>query len=96
MPFKPIGFILAALLAAASTSVVAENSLDPILHKAIQAYQVKPHQPSERRLGPKEKLGQALFFDPFVSGPKKNCLRDVPCAEQGGWRWASDGGWVRR
>lgn len=75
MTFKPIGFILAALLSAASSTVVAENSLDPILRKAIQAYLVKPHLSSERRLGPKEKLGQALFFDPFVSGPK-----NIACA----------------
>jgi cytochrome c peroxidase len=71
MPFKPTAFVLAALLALASPNVIGENSLDPILRKAVQAYQVKPHHPSERRLGPKEKLGQALFFDPFVSGPKK-------------------------
>jgi cytochrome c peroxidase len=71
MSKKYAAFIVAALLAATSPGVAADNSLDSILHKAIQAYQVKPHQPSERRLGPKEKLGQALFFDPFVSGPKK-------------------------
>lgn len=71
MSKKYAAFIVAALLAATSPGVAADNSLDSILHKAIQAYQVKPHQSSERRLGPKEKLGQALFFDPFVSGPKK-------------------------
>ncbi len=62
---------LVALFAASSQNVGANNSLDSILHKVIQAYQIQPHQPSELKLGPKEKLGQALFFDPFVSGPKK-------------------------
>jgi cytochrome c peroxidase len=71
MSKKSAAFIVAALLAATSPGVAADNSLDSILHKAIQAYQVEPHKPSERKLGSKEKLGQALFFDPFVSGPKK-------------------------
>lgn len=43
---------------------------DVLLRKAIAAYQVEAHTPAVRHFGPNEKLGQALFFDPFVSGPK--------------------------
>lgn len=70
MPRNSVALILAVPLAATSLQVVADNALDSILHKAIQAYQIKPHQPLKRSLGPKERLGQALFFDPIVSGPK--------------------------
>lgn len=48
---------------------------DRLLAKVIQAYQVKPLQPRPVSLGPKEVLGQALFFDPIVSGP-----RAISCA----------------
>lgn len=51
-------------------AVSAAPSDDVILRKAIEAYQLKPLVPTERSLGAKERLGQALFFDPFVSGPK--------------------------
>lgn len=59
---------LVGKLAAANAS---DNFEDTVLRKAIQAYQVQPHNPVDRKFGAKEKLGQALFFDPFVSGPKK-------------------------
>lgn len=48
---------------------------DHLLSKVIQAYQVRPLQPRPVSLGPKEVLGQALFFDPIVSGP-----RAISCA----------------
>lgn len=48
---------------------------DRLLSKVIHAYQVKPLQPRPVSLGPKELLGQALFFDPIVSGP-----RAISCA----------------
>jgi cytochrome c peroxidase len=48
---------------------------DRLLAKVIQAYQVKRLQPRPVSLGPKEVLGQALFFDPIVSGP-----RAISCA----------------
>jgi cytochrome c peroxidase len=47
---------------------LAEN--DPLLRKVILAFDVKAHTPTAKPFGAKEKLGQALFFDPFVSGPK--------------------------
>lgn len=62
---------LVSLLAVASPGHASDGTLDVILRKAIQAYQLKPYQPTMQELGPKERLGQALFFDPFVSGPKK-------------------------
>lgn len=49
---------------------LAASSDDVILRKAIEAYQIEPLQVLDRPLGPKERLGQALFFDPIVSGPK--------------------------
>ena len=49
---------------------LAASSDDVILRKAIEAYQITPLQILDRPLGSKERLGQALFFDPFVSGPK--------------------------
>ena len=57
------GFAISGIQTAASTE-------DDILRKAIKAYQLKPLVPMERPLEAKERLGQALFFDPFVSGPK--------------------------
>jgi cytochrome c peroxidase len=45
-------------------------SEDVLLRKAIKAFQIEPLQAVARPLGAKERLGQALFFDPFVSGPK--------------------------
>jgi len=47
---------------------LAEN--DALLRKVIYAFEVKAHVPAARPFGAKERLGQALFFDPFVSGPK--------------------------
>ena len=43
---------------------------DLLLRKVIRAYQITPYEPAQRSMGAKERLGQALFFDPFVSGPK--------------------------
>jgi cytochrome c peroxidase len=45
-------------------------SEDRLLAKIIQAYEVRPVVPRTVALGPKELLGQALFFDPIVSGPR--------------------------
>lgn len=59
-----------ALIVWAPMPVVGASSDKIVLRKAIEAYQVRPLEASERSLGPKERLGQALFFDPFVSGPK--------------------------
>jgi cytochrome c peroxidase len=44
---------------------------DVILRKIIEAYEIQPHVPQVRTLGAKERLGQALFFDPIVSGPRR-------------------------
>jgi cytochrome c peroxidase len=43
---------------------------DAVLRKIIHAYGIESHRPVEGKLGPVELLGQALFFDPVVSGPK--------------------------
>lgn len=48
---------------------------DRLLSKVAQAYQLSPLQARTVSLGPKEALGQALFFDPIVSGP-----RAISCA----------------
>jgi cytochrome c peroxidase len=59
-----------ALAIALPSFCLAASSDNVILRKAIEAYQIRPLQILDRPLGPKERLGQALFFDPFVSGPK--------------------------
>ncbi|MDG1074026.1 MAG: His-Xaa-Ser system-associated MauG-like protein [Methylophilaceae bacterium] len=57
-------------------SIAADSQhIDILLFKIIQAYQVEPYepeqkQPSRKPLSPKEVLGQALFFDPIISGPR--------------------------
>ncbi len=48
---------------------------DKLLFKIIQAYQIEPYEPRVKlqnysKLTSKEQLGQALFFDPIVSGPR--------------------------
>lgn len=63
-----VRLVLAGLLFGSALSCA--GSEDVLLRKVIKAYQVEPLQPATRLLGPKERLGQALFFDPFVSGPK--------------------------
>ena len=66
---RPAG-VLALILSFAS-AVAGAAPEDIVLRLAIRAYQVVPHEPTERPFGAKERLGQALFFDPFASGPKK-------------------------
>ncbi len=62
--------LLAFLIACAPSAALAADLQDALLRKIIRAYQMNAHEPVQRSLGPKERLGQALFFDPFVSGPK--------------------------
>jgi cytochrome c peroxidase len=45
--------------------------LDLLLEKVARAYQLEPYASPVRTFGPKERLGQALFFDPIISGPKQ-------------------------
>lgn len=66
----PWRVVFALFSVVSSSAVSAAPSDDVILRKAIEAYQLKPLVQIERPLGAKERLGQALFFDPFVSGPK--------------------------
>lgn len=69
--FATIALLLAGHISAGSSSA----SDDMLLRKVIHAYQIKPHEVTPRPFGAKERLGQALFFDPFVSGPK-----NIACA----------------
>src|SRR5262245_54919167 len=62
---------LATILSSIFFGLVVDASQDILLRKVIQAYQIVPHEPTDRSIGAKERLGQALFFDPFVSGPKQ-------------------------
>lgn len=48
---------------------------DLLLRKVIQAYSIQPFYPVKMNMGPKALLGQALFFDPIISGPK-----NIACA----------------
>lgn len=59
------------LLCAAGTCTANEASYDDmLLRKVIAAYQIEGYRPGKLTFGPKERLGQALFFDPIVSGPR--------------------------
>lgn len=43
---------------------------DRLLRKVIEAYEAQPFAPERHSIRAKERLGQALFFDPIMSGPK--------------------------
>jgi cytochrome c peroxidase len=66
---------VALLLGGAISASPSSASDDMLLRKVVYAYQIRPHEVAPRPFGPKERLGQALFFDPFVSGPK-----NIACA----------------
>lgn len=57
-------------------SVAVEmQSEDKLLYKVIKTYRIEPYEPREKidnslTLSSKEKLGQALFFDTVLSGPR--------------------------
>jgi cytochrome c peroxidase len=67
-------FLVVACAAFLSAAAHAQQE-DRLLSKVAQAYQLSPMQARTVSLGPKEALGQALFFDPIVSGP-----RAISCA----------------
>jgi cytochrome c peroxidase len=75
MGFELRGALSLSALLAVSLNAFAITSEDLILRKAIEAYQIRAPAPVEPRLGSKERLGQALFFDPVLSGPK-----NIACA----------------
>lgn len=67
---------LAVLMLSPYTLCLAQSSSeDRMLRKVVEAYQIRPLQPRPATFGAKERLGQALFFDPIVSGP-----RGISCA----------------
>jgi cytochrome c peroxidase len=45
------------------------NHEDKLLRKVLTAYRVEPMTTRTLFMGPKEKLGQMLFFDPIMGGP---------------------------
>lgn len=45
------------------------NNEDKLLRKVLTAYRVEPMTTRPLFMGPKEKLGQMLFFDPVIGGP---------------------------
>lgn len=64
-------FVGILLLLIVPVMVLANETSDDIfLHKIIDAYQIKAYVPKTIDMGAKERLGQALFFDPIVSGPR--------------------------
>jgi cytochrome c peroxidase len=67
-----VTWILALILAYSTSAFPKESpdSQDLFLKKAASAFLVAPHKPMARKFGNKERLGQALFFDPILSGPK--------------------------
>lgn len=71
---RKTSFLVVACSALLSATAHAQQE-DRLLAKVAQAYQLSPMQARTVSLGPKEALGQSLFFDPIVSGP-----RAISCA----------------
>jgi cytochrome c peroxidase len=73
----PVVFVGAAGVAAlsAARAAQAESQLDARLQQIIAIYNLRPLQIREYSADPEMRLGQALFFDPVVSGN-----RDVSCS----------------
>ena len=71
-------FGFSAAISALATNIrgrAADASLDPKLQKVISLYEIRPLSIRRYEADPKWRLGQALFFDPVLSGN-----RDVSCA----------------
>jgi len=84
MPRKTIAasacVLLAAIIATAALLLHkgtsgSDQDLDWLLAKVIREYNLRPLQTRRFEADPKYVLGQALFFDPVLSG-----TRDVSCA----------------
>src|SRR5579863_7575512 len=73
----PVVFVGAAGVAAlsAARAAQAESKLDARLQQIIAIYNLRPLQIRQYSADPEMRLGQALFFDPVVSGN-----RDVSCS----------------
>ena len=67
--------ICAALALVVATRYQRESELDARLQKVISIYNLRPLQIRQYSYDPKMLLGQALFFDPVLSGN-----RDVSCS----------------
>ena len=68
-------FRLMLLLVIGVSQAIGADSTDVVLSKIVEAYQLRPLEERKADLGAKERLGQALFFDSIVSGP-----RSIACA----------------
>ncbi len=86
MAYQRVCYILSGLVFAASIALFSIPSwmnvdamfysdVDLDLAKAIEVFNLRPLQVRRFEADPKFSLGQALFFDPILSGP-----RDVSCA----------------
>jgi cytochrome c peroxidase len=62
-----VAFVLSCMIPIASLG----DEADMFLRRVIEAYRLEPYKPPQRVFGAKERLGQALFFDPIVSGPRR-------------------------
>jgi cytochrome c peroxidase len=69
------GLLFAAWAISTLSPISCLATDDALLHKVTRAFDLKAHVPAARPFGAKERLGQALFFDPIVSGP-----RSIACA----------------
>lgn len=64
-----IAIAMVGLLIAQGAQASESTYEDRLLRKVIDAYGVQPFTPQGGSMGAKEKLGQALFFDPIMGGP---------------------------
>jgi cytochrome c peroxidase len=53
------------------------------LRKVVEAYGLEPFTPASKKLGPKEKLGQVLFFDPIMGGAKNTACATCHIRSEG-------------
>jgi cytochrome c peroxidase len=59
----------------AATRLILPDTVDRDLARAVREFNIRPLEVRRFEADPKFKLGQALFFDPILSGP-----RNVSCA----------------
>lgn len=72
MRIRSIALAVVGLFSAMTACAADSAYEDKLLRKVIKAYGVEPLTPMSKEMGAKEKLGQALFFDPIMSGPQNN------------------------
>ncbi|SUD84701.1 methylamine utilization protein MauG [Stutzerimonas stutzeri] len=61
--------VIVGLLISFCAHAERQTREDNVLNKIISAYKLEPFVPEKKKFDAKQALGQALFFDPIMSGP---------------------------